>query len=132
MTGVKYRFVIKEKEICLYADKVLFVQDEKILYQVKNILDLFYNIVYKQEESLHVRNVVLTKLYDDGQELIKKCDLNLSSRNKEDSDIGLSIKFDKTIRDDLFVYTYFFNKRDIRSFFSNLSKNIDRLYNVSI
>ena len=131
MVGVLYKFVIKEKELSLYADKTLYAEDEKILSQVKEILDLFYNIVYKQEESFHVRNVVFTKLYDRGQELIEKYDLNLSA-SKENSDIGLSIKFDKTIRDELFVYTYFLNKREIKSFFSNLSKNINRLYDVTI
>lgn len=131
MIGVLYRFVIKEKELCLYADKTLYAEDEKILSQVKDILDLFYNIVYKQEESFHVRNVVFTKLYDNGQELIEKYDLNLSA-SKENSDVGLSIKFDKTIREELFVYTYFLNRKEIRSFFSNLSKNINRLYDVTI
>lgn len=128
--GIEYRIVLKPKCLNFYA-KIEFDHDiENIFSELKNVIVLFYDFVYKMQDcKFKIVNIVFSKCINIPESEIKEY-FEYPNAIAENG-IGLYIKSVQNDRFNVLLNSYFLEKREENEFINNIDRDICRLYNIS-
>lgn len=128
--GIEYRIVLKQKCLNFYA-KIEFYHDiENIFSELKNVIVLFYDFVYKMQDcKFKIVNIVFSKYIDIPETEVKEY-FEYPNAIAENG-IGLYIKSVQNDRFNVLLNSYFLEKREENEFINNIDRDIRRLYNIS-
>lgn len=133
MNGVKYKIILTKDEFKFYAEKISDIDDERILVKIKLVLNIFNDIIQKlSEDKIKINNVVMIKYVNGAKNILEKETITINEEIKDVNGIGYTIRYNGDIDDSLLLCSYFndYNKRT--HFLSDLSSNVDKLYEVSM
>ena len=127
---IEYKIVLKSNCLNFYTNIEFNYDIEDIFYEIKSVITLFYDFVYKMQDCrFKIVNIAFSKCVNI-PENEKKEYFGYQNAVAENG-IGMYIKCVQNERFNVLFKSYFLNKRDDRNFINKIDKDLYRLYNIS-